>query len=265
VSSQAEAAQPHDPAPMIWAVATLCWTAATVLAVSGWHELHHDLAAGPAEVALPVRVAAYEGIWAVMVGAMMLPTTVPIARLVTAVTARLPAPGPVRSALYGSYLAVWSAFGLVALAGDVGVQAAIDRWAWLAGHRPLVLATTLALAGGFQFTSLKERCLTACRDPMTMLWQHYRRGVAGAWRLGTRHALSCLGCCWTLMLLLFGSGVASLGWMLALTAVMVAEKTTSWGARLSRPVGVVLLAASTVVTLAAFGLGPVAGLVTAHS
>jgi len=195
----------------------------------------------------------------------MLPTTVPMARLVTTVTARLPAPGPVRSALYGSYLSVWFGFGLVALAGNVAIQAGIGRWPWLAAHRPLMMAATLALAGGFQFTRLKERCLTACRDPMTMLWQHYRRGVAGAWRLGTRHALSCLGCCWALMLLLFGSGVASLGWMLGLTAVMVAEKTTRWGARLSHPVGVVLLAAAGVIACAAFGLGPAADLFTSGS
>src|SRR5262249_57881566 len=59
-------------------------------------------------------------------------------------------------------------------------------WPWLGAHPGLVLAGALALAGGFQFTPLKERCLTACRDPMSMLWQHYRRGPAGAWRLGTQ-------------------------------------------------------------------------------
>jgi predicted metal-binding membrane protein len=95
---------------------------------------------------------------------------------------------------------------------------------------------------------------------MSMLWQHYRRGSGGAWRLGTRHALSCLGCCWALMLLLFGSGVANLAWMLVLTAVMVAEKTARWGARLSAPVGVSLLAAAAMIGLAAFGIGPIAGL-----
>jgi predicted metal-binding membrane protein len=62
-----------------------------------------------------------------------------------------------------------------------------------------------------------------------------------------------------LMLLLFGTGVASLTWMLLLTAVMVAEKTARWGARLSAPVGITLLAAAAVTALGVFGIGPVTG------
>jgi len=92
-----------------------------------------------------------------------------------------------------------------------------------------------------------------------MLWRHYRRGPRGAWRLATRHALNCLGCCWALMLLLFGTGVASLAWMLALTAVMVAEKTTRWGARLTTPVGVALLAGAVLVAASALGITPPLG------
>jgi len=92
-----------------------------------------------------------------------------------------------------------------------------------------------------------------------MLWRHYRRRPRGAWRLATRHALNCLGCCWALMLLLFGTGVASLAWMLALTAVMVAEKTTRWGARLTTPVGVALLAGAVLVAASALGITPPLG------
>jgi predicted metal-binding membrane protein len=243
---------------LLWAVVTLCWIATAVPAVSGGHAMHHS--AGSGQSWSPGSLGVYASTWVVMVSAMMLPTTVPMSRLVASVTARIADPGPVLSALYGSYLAVWSLFGLLAFAADLGVHAATIRWPWLAAHPGLVLAATLALAGGFQFTRLKEKCLTACRDPMTMLWQHYRRGPAGAWRLGTRHALSCLGCCWALMLLLFGSGLASLAWMLVLTAVMVAEKTTRWGARLSAPVGVTLLGAAGLVALGAFGIGPITGL-----
>ncbi len=242
---------------MLWAVAILCWTASLVLAVGDGHELHHG--AGGSTLSGPARIAVYAAIWVVMVGAMMLPTTVPMARLVAAVSARVAGAGPVLSVFYASYVAIWGAFGLLALAGEVGVRVAADRWPWLGAHPGLVLAGVVGLAGGFQFSRLKDRCLTACRDPMSMLWQHYRRGPVGAWRLGIRHALSCLGCCWALMLLLFGTGVASLVWMLALTAVMVAEKTTRWGARMRVPVGVTLLVAAVVIGLGAFGIGPIAG------
>jgi predicted metal-binding membrane protein len=239
-------------------VATLCWTASVVLAVDGGHEMHHG--AGGSTLPGPAQVAGSAAIWIVMVAAMMLPTTVPMARLVAVVSSRVAHPGPMMSMLYASYLAIWGGFGLLALAGNLGLHAVAGRSPWLQAHPGFVLAGVLGLAGGFQFTRLKDRCLTACRDPMSMLWQHYRRGPGGAWRLGTRHALSCLGCCWALMLLLFGSGVASLAWMLVLTAVMVAEKTARWGARLSAPVGVSLLAAAVMVGLGAFGIGPIAGL-----
>jgi predicted metal-binding membrane protein len=170
---------------------------------------------------------------------MVSPTTVPMARLVAVVSARIPHPGRRRGALTASYLAVWSGFGLVALLVDTRVHAAVDRWPWLDQHAGLVLAATLALAGAFQFSRLKDRCLTACRDPFSMLWRHYGRGALQAWRPGIRPALNCLGCCWALMLLMFGRAPAA--WMMLLTAVMVAEKTTRWSRRLSAPVGVGLL------------------------
>ena len=244
----------RDPAVPLWTVAALCWIAAVTLAVAGGDELgHHDVVIEHSELPWAVRIGAYLSIWTVMIGAMMLPTTVPMARLVTAVSARTPDAGPVRTALAVAYLAVWAAFGIVALAGDAGVHAAVDRWPWLHEHPGLILAATLGLAGGFQFSALKDRCLSACRDPLSMLWRHYRRGPLGAWRLGLRHALSCLGCCWALMLLMFGTGVGSLAWMLLLTAIMVAEKTTRWGRRLSAPAGAVLLVAAALTAVAAMG------------
>jgi len=240
----------RDPAVALWTVTALCWAATGALVLLGGDRLgHHDEVVEHGTLPWPVRVAAYLMIWVVMVGAMMLPTAVPMARLVTAVTARAPAPGPIRWAFYASYVAVWSAFGLAALAGDTGVHAMVDRSPWLDERPGLILAGTLAVAGAFQFSGLKDRCLTACRDPMGMLWRHYRRGPGGGWRLATRHALNCLGCCWALMLVMFGTGVGSLGWMAGLTAVMVAEKTTRWGARLTAPVGVALLAAAALVAL----------------
>ncbi len=60
--------------------------------------------------------------------------------------------------------------------------------------------------------------------------------------LGIHHGLFCVGCCWTLMLLMFAVGVGNFGWMLTLGAVMAIEKNMPWGRRLSAPLGVVLLA-----------------------
>jgi predicted metal-binding membrane protein len=60
-------------------------------------------------------------------------------------------------------------------------------------------------------------------------------------RLGVHHGLFCVGCCWSLMLLMFAVGVGNLGWMLLLGAVMAAEKNLPWDRRLSAPLGRALL------------------------
>jgi predicted metal-binding membrane protein len=97
----------------------------------------------------------------------------------------------------------------------------------------------------FQFSDLKDRCLRECRHPGPFLLQHYRRGAAGAFALGRRHGLFCLGCCWALMLVGFAVGVASLWWMAALTAVMVYEKTGRSGDQAVAPIGIALIVAGT--------------------
>ena len=242
----------RDPAVTVWVVAGACWLLTAWLVVSGGHELgHHDvvLDGSPWPWPWPMRIAGFLAVWLVMIGAMMLPTVVPLVRLFAVVAARAPRPGRALAALGAGYVAVWAAFAPIALLGDTGVHALVDRWAWLAARPELVMGATLTLAGLFQFSRLKNACLTACRSPVGVVWQHYGRGAGAAWRMGLRHGLSCLGCCWALMLVMFGTGVGSLAWMLALTAVMVAEKTTRWGARLVTPVGSALLAAGLTVSI----------------
>ncbi|HEY2191577.1 MAG TPA: DUF2182 domain-containing protein [Actinomycetospora sp.] len=242
----------HDPALTIWTVAGLCWVGTVVLALTGGHELaHHDAVLEESTLAWPLRITAFLAVWLVMVAAMMLPTVMPLVRLFGPVSARAPRPRAARAGFYLGYLTVWTAFGPVALFGDAGIHRLVDTWPWLDERSGLVLAATLALAGAFQFSPLKNRCLSVCRDPASFLWQHYRRGAGGGWRLGLGHGLYCLGCCWALMLVMFAVGVSSLAWMLALTGVMLVEKTTRFGARLVAPVGVALLAGAAVVAVPA--------------
>ena len=236
--------QVRDPALPIWTIAGVCWVATLVLEVGGWIEAgHHDVVLtgdGPPPL---VRVAGFLFVWTVMVGAMMLPTMLPMARLVHAVTAPHTNAARERTGLYAAYLAVWMLFGLGALAFDSAVHWWVEHSHWLHHHEGLILAGALLLGGAFQFSPLKDACLTACRTPMSMLWQHYRGGAGSTWRLGGAHALTCLGCCWALMLIMFATGVGSLLWMVGLTAVMVVEKTTPWGHQLVAPTGLGLIAA----------------------
>ena len=256
----------RDPAVVIRVVAGACWflTAGLVLARAPG-PCHDDVAADGATSPLPASGAASGApsgatafvAWLVMIGAMMLPTVVPLVRLFVPVTARVPHRVAARLACVGGYLAVWSGFAAVVTLGLGGVDALVR------GHPPgrsadLVLGSTLVVAGLFQFSRLKHACLTACRSPWGFLWQHYRRGVRGGWTLGVRHGLMCLGCCWALMLVMFGAGVSSLLWMLALTGFMIVEKTAAYGPRLVAPLGgALVLAGFAVVALSlSTGLAP---------
>ena len=141
-----------------------------------------------------------------------------------------------------AYFAVWTAFALVAFAGDMQLHRSVDAWSALRAHASIIPAFTLALAALYQFTPLKDACLKACRHPALYLRRRYRRGVANGWRLGFGHALYCLGCCWALMLVMFAAGVAHLAWMGALAAIMFVEKATPIGGRIVAPMGIAFAA-----------------------
>jgi predicted metal-binding membrane protein len=241
---------PRDPAPALWLVTGTCWAVLVLLLLtSGVNLASHDDVIEKSTLPVALRLLAFTGAWAVMIGAMMLPSTIPMARMFVAVTARQARPARARAAFATSYLVVWLGFALVALAGDTRVHWLVDRWPWLQQREPLILAATLVFAGAYQLSPLKDACLRACRTPFSMLGQHYRTGAAGGWRVGFAHALNCLGCCWALMLVMFATGVGSLLWMLGLAAVMATEKATRVGARLVVPVGVALMAAGAVLAV----------------
>jgi hypothetical protein len=178
---------------------------------------------------------------------MMLPTVVPLARMFAVVTARVPHPGSARLAFLAGYLAMWSGFAAAALLGDHGVDTLLGS----APQSGLVLGPVLVVAGVFQLTAWKRGCLTACRSSWVFLWQYYSRGIRGAWMLGVRHGAFCLGCCWALMLVMLGTGVSSMLWMLALAGAMLVEKTAPGGSRLAAPLGGALILAGGVVSIPA--------------
>ena len=192
--------------------------------------------------------------WTLMTIAMMLPTSLPLVATFLAIARRRTDRTRLVTLLILGYLAVWTVFAFVAHAGDLGIHKTVDRVGWLQRNEWVIAASTFAFAGIYQFSSLKYRCLEKCRSPVSFVLQHWRgrRERLQALALGVHHGLFCLGCCWSLMLLMFAVGVANLGWMLGLAAVMAAEKNAPWGRRLTTPLGVVLLLVA--VALAAAGL-----------
>ena len=233
--------------PQVTGAIALAWALALAAQASGNAEkLGHDwLLAG--EVGAGEAFAIHLGAWQAMVAAMMLPTALPLVRMFSAAASGQPHPGTAMAGLVGGYLAVWAGFGAVAFGGDLALHAGIEASALLRSIEWAIAGSTLALAGAFQFTRLKDACLRQCRHPGPFLLHHYRRGLRGAFKLGARHGAFCVGCCWALMLIMFAVGVANLLWMALLTAVMVHEKTRPRGREGVPVTGVALLGAAAVV------------------
>jgi predicted metal-binding membrane protein len=58
------------------------------------------------------------------------------------------------------------------------------------------------------------------------------------------HGLFCVGCCWSLMLVMFGVGIMSVPAMLVLGGLTAIERNLPRGRRITRPLGVVLILAA---------------------
>jgi predicted metal-binding membrane protein len=226
---------------LVVALAAVAWLALGLWEASPYGRyLHHDT---PSGLGTFLEVGLFAGGWAVMTVAMMLPTTIPLLMTFGALVGRRRRPGLLVGLAIAGYLVTWTAFGLAAWMGDRAVHAAVDAIPWLADNARLVLVATLVVAGAYQFSPLKYRCLDACRSPLGFVLNRWQ-GVAErreAFRLGVAHGLFCVGCCWSLMLVLFAVGLGNLAWMLALGAVTAIEKNAPWGRRLGRPLGVMLL------------------------
>jgi len=229
------------------------WSLIIAAQLTGAAEVvHHD---GLIDSGLPILVAIvlFALSWQTMIVAMMLPTSLPMIRLFRMTSGSQPAQGQLLATFLSGYALVWAVFGFAALGGDLLLHRFEDSTAWLSARPWLLPSGALALAGAFQFTDLKDRCLRECRHPGPFLVRHYRRGSTAAFELGFRHGLFCLGCCWALMLLMFAVGVANLVWMAVLTALMVYEKTGRLGEWVSRYAGATFLVMAVVIALSGSG------------
>jgi len=191
--------------------------------------------------------------WAAMSLAMMLPTAAPMISVYMdiAETASARRKGVVpASVLAGGYLTVWLGFSLAAAALQAGLRAAgvLDLWQ---GSLDMVLAgVVLIMAGAYQFTPLKQACLSKCQNPMPFFLTNWTDKPAGVFRLGLKQGLWCLGCCWALMLVAFATGLMNLVWMACLGLVMMAEKLYAESRALSLGAGVIFVAGGVAVLAA---------------
>jgi predicted metal-binding membrane protein len=192
--------------------------------------------------------------WLVMMIGMMVPSAAPTVLMFDRVSRRPPNDGSfARTASFLSgYLIVWGAFSVLAtlaqielislgLIDDMGVTT--ER----VGAAALLLAV-----GVYQWLPAKRACLAHCQSPVDFLVREYRPGHSGALRMGLKHGLYCLGCCWALMLLLFVGGIMNLLWVAAIAALVFAEKVVASGRWLRDLIGAVAVIGAGVLLAGSF-------------
>jgi predicted metal-binding membrane protein len=202
----------------------------------------------------PGTLGFFVGMWILMMAAMMLPSvwpTVLVYRRLEVARRERGKPGvPMGPGLLlGGYLAAWTVAGLVGFAVlEAGRVARIEALGWDRSG-PVVAGGVIVAAAVYQLTPLKDVCLRHCRGPFGFLLEHWRPGPLGAVRMGVRHGVWCIGCCWALMASLFALGIMSIPWMVVIAAFIAAEKLLPWRRVATTTVTIALLVLGIAVAL----------------
>lgn len=203
-------------------------------------------------------LAAFGGLflmWVLMSVAMMLPAAAPMIRTYCEIADTAGREG--RRAVHplvlvAGYLAVWlaasAAFAALAMAAGAVADSA-PRGVALAGS-----AAALGIAGLYQFSRLKQACLEKCRNPFAILFARWSERASRIFRLGLEQGVWCLGCCWSLMLVMFAVGLMNVFWMalIGLFAIVERQPDTAF---VSRAAGAILLVWSAVLLVVSAASG----------
>ena len=142
----------------------------------------------------------------------------------------------------GSYLLIWAVTGIVLLLiWSIPANYLITHFetGQQQNHQlQMVYGIVLIIAGVYQFTSLKTKCLRYCESPLSFFMRRWRSGSIGAIMMGTYHGLYCLGCCWPYFLVMVALGWMNLLWMALFAGVIFGEKVWSKGIWIARSVGI---------------------------
>jgi predicted metal-binding membrane protein len=197
----------------------------------------------------PLDVVLLFVMWTVMMIAMMVPAATPMVLTFAAVQRRRReqdrATVPTVVFLLG-YAVVWTAYAAAALA-QWGLHEADLLSAAMASTSGRLGGALLLVAGVFQWTPLKQVCLSKCRSPLSFVMTEWREGRAGAFVMGVRHGAYCVACCWALMALLFVAGVMNLWWVAGLAVFVFAERVLPGGPAVGRIAGALLLLAGVAI------------------
>src|SRR5436309_2210066 len=199
-----------------------------------------DTAPWPVGTLLPLFL-----MWAEMMVAMMIPSAAPMILTFAMVNRKRREPErpfvPTGIFLSG-YLAVWTGFSALAAVAQWMLHAKALLSPMMVSTSPLLGGALLIVAGVFQWTPLKNACLTHCRTPLSFLMTDWREGKCGAFVMGLKHGAFCTGCCWFLMALLFVAGVMNIWWIAIVAGFVLLEKVAPRGLWIGKIAGVCLAA-----------------------
>jgi len=194
----------------------------------------------------PIEFALVFAMWVVMMIGMMTPSAAPIILIHARVGRRSAESRPFSSTGWfaGGYLLAWVAFSAVATLAQWALERAALLTPMMASASKIVGGILLILAGLYQWTPLKDICLSQCQAPLGFILRHggFQGAATSSLMLGFRHGVYCLGCCWALMALLFALGVMNLFWIATLAVLVLLEKVIPLGRVIARIAGIVSFA-----------------------
>lgn len=224
------------------AIATVlvAWFALIALGQSSYSAYSHHGALETSDHGRVWVMLALLATWTLMVVAMMLPANLPSLGRYHRITGALSRYSLRSTVLVLGYVTVWVVIGALLYLLDLLLHVTLasspvlERYAWVVA--PVIVAT----AGAYQATSSRQKRLSEADATGNTARQIAR----GAFRAGIHHGVCCALLSWPLMLLMFAVGHGSILVMLVLGTIMVAERTTDRGRRMSPSIGVALIAAA---------------------
>ena len=127
-------------------------------------------------------VPLFLAVWIAMMVATMFPAVAPMVLMFARIGASKRTSGRVFVPTWlfvGGYLLVWTALGVVAYGAALGAGALAARFDVLERGAGPIGGALIVLAGAYQFSRWKDRCLSRCRSPLAFVMQHWRDGRLG--------------------------------------------------------------------------------------
>ncbi len=191
-------------------------------------------------------------VWIVMMVATMFPAEAPMVLMFAQIYASKREYGQpfVPTWIFvGSYLVVWTLFGVLAYAVALGADFLGAQSAWLIVNASRLGGCLIVVAGLYQLSPFKNSCLSKCRSPMNFILNSWREGRIGSFYMGLKHGWYCLWCCWAQMIILFPLGMMNVAAMAVIALLIFAEKTAPIGEKIVKIAAVVLIVYGILVIL----------------